>query len=348
MNQDIKERDPLVSIIIPNFNRGPIIEETITSVLKQSYDNWECLIVDDCSTDNSIEIIKSYCNKDSRFKFYQRDREPKGAPTSRNIGLCKSNGEFIIFLDSDDLLAKDCLLNRVKVINDIPGFDFWVFPTAIFKLTPDDSTKKWNLLHKPQEDLIRFLLNDTPWSTTGAIWKREAIIGIEGFNENALCWQDWELHLRALLSGYKYYKSNNSCFDSFYRERGPKSEKTIGSLHNELSHIKFRKKLFTDFYYRIKKTDDRQIVRDAFSVLFFRIFLEIKNNEDKMEEKQLVHFFNTEHLYPKFDIFLFRLIAIKINNKYIHRKKNSIIYKVLKIRNKETYFNKVNSTYKSV
>ncbi len=107
---------PLVSIIIPAYNREHLIGETLDSVLIQTYTNWECIVVDDGSNDNTEEIINSYSEKDNRFQFYHRPTTgKKGASACRNYGLEKSKGELIQFLDSDDLLAKNKLEEQVKL-----------------------------------------------------------------------------------------------------------------------------------------------------------------------------------------------------------------------------------------
>ncbi len=107
---------PLVSIIIPTYNREHLIRETLDSVIGQTYTSWECIVVDDGSNDNTDEIINSYIEKDKRFKFYHRPTTTKkGASTCRNYGLKKSQGELIQFLDSDDLLAKNKLEEQVKL-----------------------------------------------------------------------------------------------------------------------------------------------------------------------------------------------------------------------------------------
>tara|TARA_B100000787_G_scaffold150489_1_gene123062 strand:- start:284 stop:1039 length:756 start_codon:yes stop_codon:yes gene_type:complete len=92
----------LISIITPCYNSNDFISETIDSVINQSYKNWELLIIDDCSTDNSVEIIQKYLEKDSRIKLFINNKN-SGAAVSRNFGLLKSSGRFISFIDSDDL-----------------------------------------------------------------------------------------------------------------------------------------------------------------------------------------------------------------------------------------------------
>lgn len=98
----------LISIITPTYNCGKFIEETIKSVIAQSYNNWEMIIVDDCSTDNTKEIVEKYSNTDSRIKYYLLD-ENSGAAVTRTKAMELANGNYIAFLDSDDLWVKDKL-----------------------------------------------------------------------------------------------------------------------------------------------------------------------------------------------------------------------------------------------
>lgn len=100
----------LVSIIMPNYNSAEYIGETIESILAQTYNNWELIIVDDCSTDNSIEIISNY--KDSRIKLLHNETN-SGAAVSRNNAIEAAEGRFIAFLDSDDLWNKNKLSNHL-------------------------------------------------------------------------------------------------------------------------------------------------------------------------------------------------------------------------------------------
>jgi glycosyltransferase involved in cell wall biosynthesis len=91
---------PLVSVIIPTYNRAKLITDTLHSTEVQTYTNWECLLVDDVSMDNTFEVIQEFVNKDGRFKYLTNKRK-KCAQGARNTGLLESKGEFIQFLDSD-------------------------------------------------------------------------------------------------------------------------------------------------------------------------------------------------------------------------------------------------------
>ena len=118
----------LVSIITPSYNSAPFIVETIESILSQTYDNWELLITDDCSTDNSIEIIERYVQQDARIKLF-RLTENSGAGICRNHSIREAKGRFIAFCDSDDcwkpeklekqlafMLERDCALSYTSYL----------------------------------------------------------------------------------------------------------------------------------------------------------------------------------------------------------------------------------------
>tara|TARA_B100000886_G_scaffold333529_1_gene287705 strand:+ start:814 stop:1563 length:750 start_codon:yes stop_codon:yes gene_type:complete len=101
-------KDELVSIITPTYNSEKFISETINSILKQTYTNWELLITDDCSTDKTVEIVESYVKKDYRIKFFSLKKN-SGAAIARNNSIKNSKGRYISFLDSDDLWLKNKL-----------------------------------------------------------------------------------------------------------------------------------------------------------------------------------------------------------------------------------------------
>lgn len=100
----------LVSIIVPLYNASKFIDDTINTVLNQTYENWELLFINDCSTDDSIKIIKKY--KDNRIKIIN-NKENSGAAISRNVGIKASKGRYICFLDADDLWKEEKLQKQI-------------------------------------------------------------------------------------------------------------------------------------------------------------------------------------------------------------------------------------------
>lgn len=197
--------NPRISIITPSFNRADVVEETARSIFSQTYGNWEWVIVDDGSTDNSWELLKSFAAQDSRVKVYKRDREPKGACTCRNIAVEKSTGDYLLFLDSDDLLAPYCLQQRLEAFNAHPDCDFIIFPMLLFRKEPHDTNLLWNVDNEV-DDLTRVLIGDPVCQGTGPLWKKQSFVNVGMWNEQLLLWQDIELHVRSLLYPVKYKK----------------------------------------------------------------------------------------------------------------------------------------------
>ena len=104
---------PLVSIIVPAYNEEKYIANTINSVRQHTQDNWNLMILDDCSTDNTKNIVRSFVNIDSRIHLYENSKN-SGAAIIRNIGIELAGGEWIAFLDSDDLWHREKLEKQLK------------------------------------------------------------------------------------------------------------------------------------------------------------------------------------------------------------------------------------------
>ncbi|EPJ7774990.1 glycosyltransferase family 2 protein, partial [Enterobacter hormaechei] len=135
----------LVSIIMPSYNSSKTIRASINSILAQSYDNWELLITDDQSTDDTLEIIKDLAAKDSRIKIFQNENN-SGAGISRNKSISNAQGRFIAFLDSDDMWEKDKL---TKQINFMIKNGYHLTYTQYIKVDEDGNIK--GKIHPPLE-----------------------------------------------------------------------------------------------------------------------------------------------------------------------------------------------------
>ena len=105
-----------IDIILPNFNSSDYIKETIKSVIKQTYTNWNLIIVDDCSDEKTVNILKKY-QKNKKFKIYFLKKN-QGAGYCRNYAIKKSKSPFIAFLDSDDIWKKNKLEAQIKFMNE--------------------------------------------------------------------------------------------------------------------------------------------------------------------------------------------------------------------------------------
>jgi glycosyltransferase involved in cell wall biosynthesis len=299
--------EPKISIVIPNYNRGDMLSETLESVLKQNYSNWEAIVIDDGSTDNSINIGIKYSSGDSRIIFLQRNREPRGAPVCRNIGTEKSHGDYIIFLDSDDLMAEYCLRQRVDSIKKDPDKDFWVFPMLVFSGEPSEAKNVWNI-ETAQSDISRFLSLDAVWQTSGPIWKKSALNRIGGFTENLVCWQDVDIHLKALGNNLKYSKYYSLQPDIYYRQHkeGSISQGEISSLPK----LKTRLKILKNHFSAILNKDDE--ILQGFKIMASSIAIGSARTFHKNITSEALNFGKKSHLLDFMFIIKTRLIQLLV------------------------------------
>lgn len=193
---------PLVSIIIPTYNRAHLIGETLDSVLAQTYQNWECIVVDDGSTDDTNEVMTGYIKNDNRFQYHHRpkDRLP-GGNAARNYGFEMSKGEYIQWFDSDDLMQEDFIEDKLGAFEDTINFvvsSGWYFFS-------DGSSKQFEVILS--ENLYReYVLWKINVFTPSVLFKRKFIISKSLFNESILKGQESEFFSRL------FYKAKNHQF----------------------------------------------------------------------------------------------------------------------------------------
>lgn len=131
-----------------------------------------------------------------------------------------AKGEYLLFLDSDDLLAPNCLERRVGKARSEPDHDLWVFPAANFQQLPRDLETLWGTMRPGGNDAVRFAFADAPWHTSSPLWRRESFLALGGFNERITYGDDAELHLRALLRGARVRQHADATPDAFVRRFG--------------------------------------------------------------------------------------------------------------------------------
>lgn len=228
----IKATENTVSIITPTYQRDDLLRETVASVLKQTYPNWQLLIIDDALSTATEEVVQSY--HDERIVYLRRPEHKKGAPACRNVGIANSSGKYLMFLDSDDLLSPLCLANRVKAFESHPQLDFLAFNTAFFHNEIEDARVLWNRFDDCN-DLERFISGDVVWHTSGSFFKTASLVenGII-YNEKALSGQDLFFHLDVLLKNLSYEKID-SVPDVFIR-RNP-SQSRISDEHADRDKV---------------------------------------------------------------------------------------------------------------
>lgn len=199
-----------VSIITPCFNSQEYIRETYQSVISQTYTNWEWIIIDDCSTDKTYEVIKELSNRDKRIRIF-KTKANSGAATSRNIGLLEASGILVAFLDSDDAWPPHKLEKQIShILKNLVDFSYLNYKT----ITSKGSILKHLTLDKSYQskDLLKF----NPFATSSVIIKKEIIHKNQiRFKEHLRRRQDYIFWYEAIRAS----KTIELCPDtfSFYR-----------------------------------------------------------------------------------------------------------------------------------
>jgi glycosyltransferase involved in cell wall biosynthesis len=288
----------MVSIIIPNYNRLDYLKDCLQSISNQSYKDWEALVVDDGSTDGSKQLVEQFRKQDQRFKWFVRTGNLKGASVCRNMGVERANGDYIIFLDSDDLLAPNCLEQRVEIMENNAALDFSVFKMQFFKIKPGDDNRIWNI-ETNETILQRFLNLDAVWQTSGPIWRTKILRDIGGFNEQLQCWQDIDIHLKALTANLNYKLYYELPVDCYYRKDSVNS--ISQSQTNSINKLKSKELLYFWAVQKLKETSfstDKMALHIVISAIngsqkqfFKKFYAKVKTEFSLAIQKQLKYMY---------------------------------------------------------
>jgi glycosyltransferase involved in cell wall biosynthesis len=262
-------KEALVSIIMPTFNREKLLPRAINSVIDQTYNNWELIVIDDRSTDNTKELIQEHSEKDKRIR-YIKNTHKKGPGGARNTGIEAAKGKYLAFLDSDDEWFKYHLKNSVKVLQNeqvkicvsnwyrrinkkLVEAKLLGFKESINDLKP--KVKK-NLIFFDERFYEYSILNDPVWfyHLNGAVFEKSILKNVRLMNEKLITSEDVEF-LTRIFFNFNFCFINNSHFiwnegrDNLYFFRGKENkrdseliDKLCFIYKNEIKQRKIRKK----------------------------------------------------------------------------------------------------------
>lgn len=217
-----------ISVIIPTYNRSKFISEAIESVINQSYPDWELIVVDDFSTDNTEEIVTNFILRDdsSRIKYIKNERK-KGVSGARNTGIKYSKEKYIAFLDSDDFWDKDNLKLKAEILNSNQSVDALISDCSFFgevekycisefyikELFHDKFWVRKNMsLSIAQGPIILFMLkNGFPFRVQSLLLKKELLDKVGLFNENMIYYEDSDFILKCFYFGKVGYLDKKLC-----------------------------------------------------------------------------------------------------------------------------------------
>jgi len=252
----------LVSIIIPCFNHAQYLPDALDSVFAQSFSNWECIIVNDGSSDDTEEVALGYCKMDSRFIYLQK--ENGGTSSARNAGIRKSLGNYILPLDADDKIEVEYLQKAVEVLDNSADVKVVYGEVEFFGV----ETGIWEL---PPFSLRQLALGNMIYCS--AFFRRSDFNQYGGYDESFLFGlEDWEFWLRILKDGGSVVKLSPVYF--YYRKK--ENSRTNSLLNNEDWNIKMKNKLY------VKHSD---LYTKLFGDLIIMI-VDKRKLEHKLEETQ--------------------------------------------------------------
>ncbi len=264
---------PLVSVIIPNYNRESLIAETLDSILKQSYSHWECIVVDDGSTDDSETVVNLYHSKDNRITFHKRpEHKPKGANACRNYGLELSKGKYINWFDSDDLMGENKLLKQVQAL-ETTKYSFSICQSFVFENCIDNiiglkSEKIYS--ENPFED---FISKKIVIPVQAPIFNRAFLLKYNyNFDETLQAGQEWYFLAKILYYNPKFHAINEPL--DYIRSH-------VHNISNHNTNDKYwyyflaRLKLHKDLKHKLK--DESILILNIFYLFFFKQFVRTRN-----------------------------------------------------------------------
>lgn len=203
----MKKKIPLVSIIMATYNRAHLITNSLDSIQCQSIEDWECIIIDDGSSDKTRETINSYLETDERFAYYRRSGDyNKGLSGCRNMGLDLAKGNHYIFYDDDDIVHPQNLEISLSYLDhsEVAFCNYQKQP--FYKKAPDPAKLELKRLNDfipfGPEELEDFIRGQRPMASCTVLWKKKCFEAIR-FNEELHYAEEWECYARILLSGFR-------------------------------------------------------------------------------------------------------------------------------------------------
>ena len=191
-----------VSVIVTVYNKEPYILETLQSIKKQTYDSFECIVVNDGSTDSSSVIIYEFCKDDARFTCY--DKRNEGVSIARNFGIEHSHGEYILPIDGDDLVEPEYIKECVKILDDDDEVKVVYSRADMF----GSAKGEWRL---PEFSMENMLAQNCIYCS--ALYRRKDYDRTVGYNPNMKeGLEDWDFWISLLGYGGKVYKIDKIMF----------------------------------------------------------------------------------------------------------------------------------------
>lgn len=228
-NYNLYNFKPLVSIIITCYNYGNFVKDTIDSIKKQTYDNYECIIIDDGSTDNSADVINKQIKGCKKFKYVYQQNAGASAARNNAINMCK--GKYYVCVDADDMIYDDYIKNAVNYLEN--NNECVLYYGKANYLFNDNKIVPWDL-QEPQnyKDL---LFANSIYLT--AVFRKTEYYKTDGYDENMNGYEDWEFLIRLLYNNFHIHQDTNVDALLYRRHDVSKNKNAEKNMSNLISYI---------------------------------------------------------------------------------------------------------------
>ena len=312
-----------LSVIIPCFNGYEYLKQMVDCCKRQSFTDWELIIVDDGSVDGTFAKIKSYTENDSRIHIYQRNRLPKGSLTCRNIGFEHSSGKYIIHFDADDIFTDNCFEQRVKFLDENPECDYATFLAQGFYYNKRNEVKYssyYGLIDNNRDILERFLSVSYPFSIWCNIYRRE-IVEKYPWDEKVKVYSDFSYALPMIFDEIPHLFAQNKVPDYLYRKFYSKHNMCASAINQD--KCKSTNYLFAKTLHALSQREDAEKRKTQF--LHF-IVLHFERLVNGRIEKDIDDYINT--IRPYYDATIIEKLK-SIKSSCLKIPKNSLMRVVL-------------------
>lgn len=190
---------PLFSIIIPCYNQAVYLPDCLDSILKQSFSNWEAIVVNDGSTDDTSLVAKAYVSKDARIKGVEKQNG--GLSSARNFGIKSAHGEWLLFLDADDMLMNNHLAEIHEIILSKPAAN--LIQTGYYHMNEDGKEILHAVMPNDNRELLPDILTQNIGPVHTLIVRKSVITQMQEFDETLNSCEDWDMWIRVAKFGIK-------------------------------------------------------------------------------------------------------------------------------------------------
>lgn len=274
----------LVSVIIPTYNYGHLIAQTLTCLQEQHHSDWEAIIIDDGSADDTEEVVNAFTSTDHRFSYIKQPNQ--GVSTARNAGLALAKGNYIQFLDADDLLSKDKISLQIDFLKANPTVDIALAATWFFD-TNDEQRKLYTdiaLKNKTQMPVVNGagyeIVSDFVQHNLAVIqsplFRKEILQKTGVFKAGMAYLEDWDFWFRMAIANYRFASLNDERAFVLVRvhkvsatQQSKKIIEAEGWLRNQLNEYILQSSL-TDAEQKQLLSKNRKLMINTFKALMAR------------------------------------------------------------------------------